>query len=401
MSDYMNETITLMFGDTEVLRFNFRGLVCKVLNEKYLPYYMRGKLKEVHEAHDGMSRIEASILSSNMLDNTDVIKEWFAHRTLSLSRSNAKKIFDLLDFPQLDSIQNRYKLAVTCRAVSVLDKYWVRFDDTDNNISWDAVDIKRNSLNKIIAQVALHGDALTFQGSYNTPEITTNGIFAKAWRRHNDGVLWLHKLSLNGGIHSKVEVSVSKILDKCNVSHVHYEGGEDCGEYVCMCPCMTNDKYSVVSAHEYRRYCSENDIDFIEEVIRIDHDNYHKMHIVDYLIGNLDRHAHNWGFFENNETMELEMIHPLFDHNNAFDPKLMPNNRNIVATKYNSMKHMAEFGMEEVDFHFTAPITREDFIDGSDGDKHYDMFMTHAEELGVKTIQESNPFVNAVSKMEG
>ena len=78
---------------------------------------------------------------------------------------------------------------MACRAVSVLDAYWLKFDD-DKGLLWKAVDVKRNPLNEIIAQVALHGKSLTLQGSLVTPELTTNGAYAKAWRRHSDNFLW-------------------------------------------------------------------------------------------------------------------------------------------------------------------------------------------------------------------
>lgn len=394
MRDFSEDTITLMFGDIEVLQFNLSNNIYNILNDKYMPYGLKNKVHELPTTTFGMTEDEINNKINMASYNMDNIRRWFAQRTLSLSRSNAKKLFNLVNFAQLEDTYNKYNIAVTCRGISVLDKYWVRFDEIDRDIGWDNVDIKRNHLNEIVAQVALHGDSLTFQGSFNTPEFTTKGIFPKAWRRHNDGNLWLHKLGINGSNHSRIEVMVSDILDKCNVDHVHYEAGIDDGQYVCMCPCISNDKYSVISAHEYNLYCNENNLNLIDEIMRIDHDGYYKMHIVDYLICNHDRHPHNWGFYMNNETMEVDSLHPLFDHNNAFDNKFLPNQRNVINPAYKDMKHKAEFAMTEVDFHFTKPIMEEDFIDV----EYYEAFMKHADDLGVKTIM-SNPFEVAVNKM--
>ena len=61
---------------------------------------------------------------------------------------------------RLDTDEQKVKIAMACRAVSVLDAYWLKFDD-DKGLLWKAVDVKQNPLNEIIAQVALHGKSLT------------------------------------------------------------------------------------------------------------------------------------------------------------------------------------------------------------------------------------------------
>ena len=42
------------------------------------------------------------------------------------------------------------------------------------------------------------------------------------------------------------------------------------------------------------------------------------MKIIDYLIGNTDRHLGNWGFFVDNKTNKVMKLHPLMDYNKAF-----------------------------------------------------------------------------------
>ena len=42
------------------------------------------------------------------------------------------------------------------------------------------------------------------------------------------------------------------------------------------------------------------------------------MNVVDYLIGNTDRHWGNWGFLVDNKTNKLTKLHPLMDYNKAF-----------------------------------------------------------------------------------
>lgn len=388
----MAKDMIIMFADTEVMRVNFDFGDYKVLNATCLPYGLRGKIRDVPELKDGMSKYEVIQRNIAAGKNKDAVVSWLCGRTLMLSRANAKWIFNALKFEQSETQSNKLKIALVCRAVSVLDKYWVKIDG--DGIKWCNVDLKRNPLNEIVTQIALHGKSLTFQGSYTTPELTTNGAYAKAWRRRDDGNLWLSKLGHNGNTESRIEVMVSNILDKCNVDHVHYEAGEDEGKYVCMCPCISSDKYSIVPASDYYSYCNVNGLDFNKEVLRLDKDNWYKMHIVDYLISNRDRHLQNWGFYMDNDTMEVVKLHPLFDHNNAFDIEWMQNRDVEYLCTDKTIRESAIYAIKNVDFHFTSPIERSDFIT----DRQYRSFMERADELRIRT-ESTNPFMSAVNKM--
>lgn len=385
----------LMFEDTAVMRINFDENVYSVINTRYLPYGLRGKLRNIQEVRDGATKYEQNKRIADILVNYNAVIDWLSSRTLLLSRANAKWLYNALHIEQKTDKSTGLKIAIMCRDVSVLDKYWVKIDG--DPITWNKVDINRNPLNEVIAQIALHGKSLTIQGSLVSPEFTTNGAYAKAWRRHPDGNLWLYKLGHNGNTESRIEVMVSNILDKCNVDHVHYEAGEDEGKYVCMCPCISSDRYSIIPASDYYSYCNVNGLSFDKEILRLGADDWYKMHIVDYLISNRDRHLQNWGFFMDNQTMEVVSLHPLFDHNNAFDVQWMQNKDQDYLCTNKTIRESALFAIKHTDFHFTAPITRDDFIT----ERQYKSFMDRSEELGIKVIPktESNPFASAINKM--
>lgn len=42
------------------------------------------------------------------------------------------------------------------------------------------------------------------------------------------------------------------------------------------------------------------------------------MNLIDYLVGNTDRHWGNWGFLVSNDTNRLERLFPLMDFNKSF-----------------------------------------------------------------------------------
>ena len=373
------KAFTIMRKDTEVVRVDFDNLVYEVINEKYLPYPIRGRLRRATSAENIRTQYDMtqSLIASRK--NEEAIVSWLANRVLLLSRANAKWIYNLFRFEQTQTDEQKVKIAMVCRAVSVLDPYWLKFDE-DTDISWSKVDVKQNSLNEIVAQVALHGKSLTLQGSFLTPELTTNGAYAKAWRRHEDGHLWLYKLGANGNTESRIEVMCSNLLDKMNVEHVHYEAGQDEDKYVCMCPCMTTEQKAVLTGMEFYSYCNVNGIDPDARMFEIDGESIYKMWIVDFLISNRDRHGQNWGFYYDTQTMEILGCHPLFDHNNAFDIDYMRDMDAPYQFGDMTIKQAAKKAMDQVDFHFTAPITREDSIT----QRQYDSFRKRAECLGLK-----------------
>ena len=370
---------TIMMKDTAVLRVDFDTLCYEVLNEKYLPYPIKGKLQKIPSPDTIKTAYDMSQSLLAVRKNEEAVVSWLTGRVLLLSRANAKWIYNLFHFEQTGTAEQHMKIAMVCRAVSVLDPYWLKFDE-DGEISWSSVDVKRNPLNEIVAQVALHGKSLTFQGSPVTPELTTNGAYAKAWRRHEDGNLWLYKLGANGSTESRIEVMCSNLLDKMNVEHVHYEAGQDEDQYVCMCPCMTTERAAVLTGMEFISYCNVNGIDADARMMEIDGESIYKMWIVDFLISNRDRHGQNWGFYYDTETMEILGCHPLFDHNNAFDIDFMRDMDAPYQFGEMTIRQAAKKAMEKVDFHFTASITRADFIT----DRQYQSFCKRAKCLGLK-----------------
>ena len=371
----MSRDLLLMYENTEVLLVNFDDDVFEVKNKDLLPFGLKRKLRKVPE----LSKDNIKEVLTIMRKNNEAFTDWLANRTLSLSRKNAKWIYNLLKIDQLNTPKIRAKVALTCRAVSVLDNYWLKLDG--DKTTWSDINVRHVSLNEVIAQVALHGKSLTLQGSLCSPELTTNGAYAKAWRRFPDG-LHLFKLGHDGNTESRIEVMCSNLLDKMNVEHCHYEAGEDEGKYVCVCPAMTTDKISILPGMDFISYCNVNGKQWEKELLELDSDNYYKMWIVDFLLANRDRHGQNWGLWYKPDTMQLVGLHPLFDHNNAFDKDWLEDRNATYQMNDKSIMESAKFAMSKVDFHFTEEITRDDFITK----RQYDEFKKRAEILGIKTL---------------
>lgn len=343
----------LMNKDKEVLKYNLETGIFDVINDSLMPYQLKGSIRQ------GKDRIA-------FIQNYQSIIRFLSSRILPLDRENAKKILNALGYEQAQDPLYKAQIAETSRAVSLQDTYWVKKDE--ESLTWKDVDIRQNHLNKVMMQVALKGDSLTITGRCHTPELTTNGAYAKCWKRENND-LYLYKKGKNG--ESRIEVEVSNLLDKSNVPHVKYLAVD---RMTCKCKCMTTENLSILPAMDFISYCNRLGLDYKQEYIRIDKENLYKMFIVDYLISNSDRHGLNYGFFYDNNTMEIIGFHPLFDHNNAFDRTLMQIDvDSLVFDK--KMSELAKYAYQRCNF--KIEVDRNDFLTES----HYKSFMRKLKEI--------------------
>lgn len=374
----MSDTLLLQ-GNTPVLKFNIDEGEYTILDAKHLPFPIQNALK-FYEKKEFYTEKDIKYINAYNTNNYNVLVSWLANRTLILSRANAKKLYEAFRLEQKDDPISRAKLSITCKALSVLDNYWIK-DENDPTV-WEDVNIRHNSLNEAIAQIALHGDNISLQGVPEAPEFTTNGGYPKAWHRENDGSLWLYKLNDSLST-AKIEVMTSNILDACNVSHCHYEKREDRNCYVCACPLMSTDKLNILDGGDFCSYLNRQGINPDEYLKQLCPDDYYKMMIVDYLCSNPDRHLQNWGVYYNPDTMEIKGLHPLFDHNNAFDMGVMDDKNYNSHFLNKTLKENALNAMKHTDFHFTKPITKDMFLTT----RMYESFKDRANDLGLNLTQ--------------
>ncbi len=379
----MAKNTLLMCANIPVLEFNFDEGEYKVLDDEKLPYQLKGRIADIPELSANATKYDVTQAAIAMNKNANSVTRYLASRVLPLTRENAKKIYSLFGFEQAQDDYSKALISITCRSVSLQDNYWVR--NADDPVSWADVDLRQNSLSETVAQVSLHGTSLTLHGIEHTPELNGQGAYAKAWKREN-GTLFLYKLGAReSDLESKIEVMVSRLLDKCNVPHVRYYDAETNGRYACKCECMTDGRLSILSGMDFYSYCAAVGIDGKRLALQIDADTIYKMWIVDYLISNRDRHGMNWGFFYDSNSMEILRCHPLFDHNNAFDDELMKDkDAPYLFDPSMTMKEAALFAMKRTNFHFTQDVTEADFI----SPKYYESFASRANDLslGIRNI---------------
>lgn len=290
-------TYELMHMDKVVATVSTLGQT-KIFNEQFLPYDMY---------------LEESSDFDDLVNNLANFYYWCASRVLSLDRTYAKQIMNSLGVPQAVTDRDRAQISLSYHCVSLNDVYWVR--TAGEAVTFAELNLYDNPLNEAIIPLPLKGKHLTVTNKELAPDLSTKGCFPKAWIRTGTEF----RLLKDGGEDVvRRELLASKICQCFDIPQVAYEEYFYDGEVVTQSIIVTSKRYSMVSKMAYDVYAINNDLDTIEACIRLDPIVYYGMNILDYLVGNTDRHPENWGFLIDNATNQPVSLYPLMDFNMSF-----------------------------------------------------------------------------------
>lgn len=323
-----------MLIDTPVLYFNLEEYLVTVLSETHLPFSLRGTI---------FDRADTKTLFSNTLQ----VKMFLSARLISIQRKNAKQILKHLKLSTRNDMNTRCNIALYCKALTLTDSYWVKREVSTS--TWSDVNLYTNRLDEALIDVSLNGVSYTPTTTVLSPELTTKGLFKKAWLRKADGLYLYKSDDLEDKTNTKAEAIASQLLDAFGLSHCPYNLETHNGELMVICPCLATDELSMVDASDIKLYCNANGINFRDLCKRIGGVDYHNMFVVDYLISNTDRHDGNWAFYMNNDTGKLVSMVPLYDHNLSLiaditgaskNDNLLSNFREFKTLKEGAIHHL-------------------------------------------------------------
>lgn len=288
----------IMHGEEAAARIDTHGH-CRILNRRWMPYNLY--LTETDEDID------------TLVNNVTNFNYWCATRILTLDRKFAKEILNSIGASQAVTDRDRANIALSYRCVSLTDIYWVR--ELGDMVTFKDINLYDHHLDNTFVGISLRGKQITVQNQQFAQDLSTNGNFPKAWLRTENGF----RLLKDGGADAvEREVLASRICQCFRCSQVVYSEGEYDGEKVSVSEIMTSKEYSIISREAFEIYAANHDIDALEYILKLDGYSYHMMNILDYLIGNTDRHWGNWGFMVNNQNNRPISLHPLMDFNQSF-----------------------------------------------------------------------------------
>jgi len=287
----------IMHGNKAVCSVTHSG-VAQIYEPKFMPYDLY---------------FEEGCDLDTAINNLEVFYHWCACRVLSLDREYAKELFNSIGVRQAVTDRDRAMISLSYHCVSLTDVFWVR--EVNEEVDFDEINLYDHHLNAAIVDLSLKGRQMTVTNSELAPDLSTHGVFPKAWIRDKEGFSLLKD---GGEEHVKKELLASRICRCFDFPQVLYE--EDCydGEPVTKSRIITDKSYSMVSKYAFDIYAVNRDMDGTEECARLDPVGFYGMNILDYLVGNVDRHPENWGLLVDNATNEYISLYPLMDFNLSF-----------------------------------------------------------------------------------
>ena len=290
----------LMHKDKKVLSFDFYGNI-KIFDKKFLPYGLY-----IEEQDDVGTK------TNNMLN----IINWLSRRVITIDRKYRKEIYNFLNLAQNSDDRTRALFSISYHSLSLTDVYWVK--DQNEIVSFSKINLYDNSLSNSFVDVFLRGKGFTLsKDDLDSRDIGTSGQCPKAWYRNKDKELFLYKDGKSSDVSN--EIIASKIVEHFKIDFVKYTKAKYANKIVSKCKIISNKGYSLLNSFDLKIYCLNHDIDFYDYIDRIDGYSYYMLNIIDYLIGNNDRHPNNWGVLIDNKSNKVVKLYPLMDFNKAFN----------------------------------------------------------------------------------
>lgn len=291
------EEYEIMHGSRKVAEISTRGEAV-IFGQKFFPYDLY-----LEEERD----------FDTLINNMNNFYHWCASRVLSLDRKYAKEILNSIGMAQATTDLDRARISLSYHCVSLTDIYWVKKKRED--VSFEKLNLYDNSLNEAIVELSLRGKPMTVTNRELAPDLSTKGYFPKAWIRRGKNFILLK----DGGDDAvKKELIASRICQCFDLKQVVYREGFYCGQRVTESNIITSKKYSIISKMAFEIYAQNHDLNVLEECLKKDAKTYYGMNILDYLVGNIDRHPENWGFLVDNGTNEYICLYPIMDFNQSF-----------------------------------------------------------------------------------
>ncbi|MCI5903249.1 MAG: hypothetical protein MRZ74_12075, partial [Blautia sp.] len=193
-----------MHGERKVAEINTRG-EASVLDERFIPYDLY---------------LENECDFDTLINNINNFYHWCASRVLSLDRKYAKEILNSIGMAQAMTDRDRAKISLSYHCVSLTDIYWVK--KSDEEISFEKINLYDNSLNEAVVELSLRGKPMTVTNQELAPDLSTKGCFPKAWiRREKDFIL----LKDGGDDAVQKELLASKLCQCFDFKQVKYKEG--------------------------------------------------------------------------------------------------------------------------------------------------------------------------------
>ena len=248
--------LEIMHKNRRVAKIDMSGR-CKIYYKSFMPYNLY--LEEEEDI-------------DTLVNNITNFYYWCATRVLTLDRKYAKEILNSIGMQQAVTDRDRAKIALSYRCASLTDVFWVR--NKGEKISFEEINLYENHLENIFIDIALRGKQYTVDNENLAKDLSTNGVFPKAWKRTGKGF----SLLKDGGQDAvERELLASRICQCFKVNQVIYDRGEFDHEPVTISKNITSQEVSIISMEAFAIYAQNHEKNIKKYILALDRYNYYMM----------------------------------------------------------------------------------------------------------------------------
>lgn len=252
-------------------------------------------------------------LGKHGVDKT-MLAKWWAKRSIPASRSGLRETLDLLHMsvPQ--------ELLAKCYGLSLSDQYWI--SPKDKPLMWKEINFFDHDFSEDVGNLLFGYGEFSDSMSLISPDNTSDGQLIKKWKIA-DGKRVLIKGGSNPYQQEPLcEVIASGIAERLCIPHTKYTLLWEHEKPFSVCQDFITSETELVSAyHIMQSRKKPNDLldyefylNCAEQLgVKNIREQTEKMIVLDFLIGNEDRHFNNFGLIRNAVTLEWIGVAPIFD----------------------------------------------------------------------------------------
>ncbi len=272
---------------------------------------------------------------------------WIKSRTIPKNRDFVHKILMALEL-NLDDIEGIVSIS---KSLSLTDCYWIVEKGFEG--LFEAYNLYDNDFNTTLSLLAYTGYAsVKKKGFISSPEFTTNGMLAKAWRRNPRGRegTFLYKGGSYGcancGKEPYSEYYAFQIARAMGLNVTPYSLGKWKKKMNSICKLFSSKEFAFIPIyHLVNEGGWEAVLAYYRALGEAYYDELIEMLIFDVIIQNTDRHFGNFGLLIDNTNNKIVKNAPIFDNGlSLFCDALDDDLEDIEAySKTKSMKNAGDF----------------------------------------------------------
>ena len=243
----------------------------------------------------------------------EILLKWLRHRTIPANRYYVKNFLARLNLTE----DNICGILSVSYGLSLNDCYWL-CPETEKR-SFAELNLFDNRFSTVLGALAFTGYGSYLKTSFrSSPEFTTNGMLAKAWRKIG-GKISLYKSgtvgAANTGLEPYSEFYAYQVANAIQINAVQYGLSQWKGRLCSTCQLFTSKDFSFVAASNLIKFDNIHSVlDYYKALGNEYYDSLVDMFVFDAVILNQDRHTGNFGFIVDNHSNTIVSPAPVFDN---------------------------------------------------------------------------------------